>query len=227
MDVNWNTAWKVWKYEVFSGPNFPVFGVNTEIYGVSLCFQSKCRKLRIRKNSVFGRFLRSATLCHLSNDQRERMEKFLVEECEVFTKDVNSISCIESLKPYHKISKQFYSELKQCLEDLLTIQLITNYRVPLTIVPRFAYAKRIKQWHLYIDYQEFNKKMLSDKIPLPRNQNILDNVGVTSILRNKMCTRHTIRGLWMRFWGTAPLLLLPGVYMKAAPFTLSLPTFYE
>ena len=89
--------------------------------------------------------LRSATLCHLPNDQRERMEKLLVEECKAFTKDGNSISCIKSLKPYHKISKQFYSELKQCLGDLLTIQLITNYRVPLTIVSRFAYAKRIKQ----------------------------------------------------------------------------------
>ena len=30
------TAWKVYKYGVFSGPYFPVFGLNTEIYGVNL-----------------------------------------------------------------------------------------------------------------------------------------------------------------------------------------------
>ena len=28
------TAWKVSKYRLFSGPYFPVFGLNTEIYGV-------------------------------------------------------------------------------------------------------------------------------------------------------------------------------------------------
>ena len=28
------TAWKVSKYGVFFGPYFPVFGLNTEIYGV-------------------------------------------------------------------------------------------------------------------------------------------------------------------------------------------------
>ena len=31
-----NTAWKVSKYGVFSGPYFLVFGLNTEIYGVNL-----------------------------------------------------------------------------------------------------------------------------------------------------------------------------------------------
>ena len=30
-------AWKVSKYGVFSGPYPPVFGLNTEIYGVNFC----------------------------------------------------------------------------------------------------------------------------------------------------------------------------------------------
>ena len=30
------TAWKASKYGVFSGPYFPVCGLNTEIYGVNL-----------------------------------------------------------------------------------------------------------------------------------------------------------------------------------------------
>ena len=36
------TAWKVFKYGVFSGPYFPVFGLNTEIYPYSV---------RIRENT--------------------------------------------------------------------------------------------------------------------------------------------------------------------------------
>ena len=41
------------KYGSFSGPYFPVFGQNTEIYGVDLGILSEYRKIRTRKNSVF------------------------------------------------------------------------------------------------------------------------------------------------------------------------------
>ena len=51
---NSDTAWKLSKYGVFSGPYFPAFGLNTERYGVSLRIQSECGKIRTRKNSVFG-----------------------------------------------------------------------------------------------------------------------------------------------------------------------------
>ena len=54
-----NTARKVSKYRVFSGPYFPAFGLNTEIYGVNLRIQSECGKIRTRKNSVFGHFFHS------------------------------------------------------------------------------------------------------------------------------------------------------------------------
>ena len=33
----------------FSGPYFPVFGLNTRRYSVSLCIQSECRKIRAIK----------------------------------------------------------------------------------------------------------------------------------------------------------------------------------
>ena len=44
------TAWKVFKYVVFSGPYFPLFGLNTERYGVSQIWstQSECNKTRTR-----------------------------------------------------------------------------------------------------------------------------------------------------------------------------------
>ena len=41
------TVWKVYKYEVCSGPYFPVFELNTEIYRVNLSIQSEYRKIRI------------------------------------------------------------------------------------------------------------------------------------------------------------------------------------
>ena len=50
------TVWKVSKYGVFSGPYFPVFGLNTERYFVFPRIQSQWGKIRTRKNSVFGHF---------------------------------------------------------------------------------------------------------------------------------------------------------------------------
>ena len=52
------TAWKVSNYGVFSGPYFPVFGLNTEI-SVNLCIQCEYRNIRTRKYSLFGHFSRS------------------------------------------------------------------------------------------------------------------------------------------------------------------------
>ena len=42
-----------------SGLAFPVFGLNTEIYGVKRKSQSKYRKIRTRNNSVLGHFSRA------------------------------------------------------------------------------------------------------------------------------------------------------------------------
>ena len=54
-----STIWKPSKYGVFSGPYFPVFGLNMEIYGVNLRIQSEYGKIRSRKNSALGHFSRS------------------------------------------------------------------------------------------------------------------------------------------------------------------------
>ena len=58
--------------ELFSGPYFPACGLNTEIFGVNLRIQFKHRKIRTRKNSVFGHFPRSVSFrCHeLMNEGR-------------------------------------------------------------------------------------------------------------------------------------------------------------
>ena len=47
----------------FFGSYFPVFRLNTDIYGVNLRIQSENRKIRTRKRSVLRHFLRSVTVC--------------------------------------------------------------------------------------------------------------------------------------------------------------------
>ena len=71
-----NTAWKVSKYGVFSGPHFTAFGLNMERYEVSRRIQFKCGKIRTRKKSVFGHFSRSV--------RTKYVYVFLRECCEIY-----------------------------------------------------------------------------------------------------------------------------------------------
>ena len=47
-------ALKVSKYGVFSGPYFPVFRLNTDIYRINLRIQSEYMKMHTRKTFTFG-----------------------------------------------------------------------------------------------------------------------------------------------------------------------------
>ena len=49
----------------FFGPYFPLFELNTEIYFANLCIQSENKKIRTRKNSVFGHFLQCVQSCSI------------------------------------------------------------------------------------------------------------------------------------------------------------------
>ena len=78
------TAWKVFKCEVFSGPYFPIFGLK---------IQSRYRKIRTRKNSVFGHFSGSEPfknyekcfLFHLKSSFRSRdIQIFLFSSSPLF-----------------------------------------------------------------------------------------------------------------------------------------------
>ena len=76
------TAWKVLKYGVFSGPYFPVLGLNTEIWSVSLCIQSKYMKIQTRKTLYLDTFhaviLNLSTIILSQNDLNIRHSWFFL-----------------------------------------------------------------------------------------------------------------------------------------------------
>ena len=47
---------KNFRIPTYSGPHFPAFGLNTEIYGVSLLIRSECGKMRTRITPTTGTF---------------------------------------------------------------------------------------------------------------------------------------------------------------------------
>ena len=93
--IKFFTAWKVYRYGVFSGPCFLVFGPWTEIYPVNTDQKNtgkyrkiqentgKYRKMQTRKNSVFGHFPRSvccfSILCTAGNVHLKKSTKHVLE----------------------------------------------------------------------------------------------------------------------------------------------------
>ena len=59
------------KYGVLSGPYFPVFGLNTEIYGVNLRIHCEYRKYGAEKNPYFETF-HVVTVLKSKNTQDQR-----------------------------------------------------------------------------------------------------------------------------------------------------------
>lgn len=55
---------------------------------------------------------------------------------------------------------------------------MSEYNSPLLLVPKKNLpGSQEKKWRLVIDYRQLNKKLLSDKFPLPRIDDILDQLG--------------------------------------------------
>jgi len=55
---------------------------------------------------------------------------------------------------------------------------VSPYNSPLLLVPKKSLPNwENKEWRLVIDYRQINKKLLSDKFPLPRIDDILDQLG--------------------------------------------------
>ena len=125
----------------------------------------------------------------LSEDQKDTVRKMLREECATFMRDEDDIGCIDNLnlkihlkddipvqKSYYSVPKPLYPEVKSYIEDLLNRGWIrhsqSDYASPVVIV-----RKKDGSMRLCIDYRELNKKTIPDQYPLPRVQEMIDNLS--------------------------------------------------
>lgn len=131
-------------------------------------------------------------LSHLSQPEKEIAHKMLREECLSFSKSDDDIGCIENLtlkislkdtiplaRSYISMPKPLYGEVKDYLHDLIAQGWISkstsSYASPVVCV-----RKKDGSLCLCVDYRELNKKTHPDRQPIPRVQDILDNLGGNS-----------------------------------------------
>ena len=128
-------------------------------------------------------------LSHLSDEQRTIAEAILREEAEVFCRDkedqgdvpdmqmdIHLTDNIPVVVPHRQIPRPLYEEVKNFLNDLIVNNWIreskSDYSSPIVCV-----RKKDSTLRMCIDYRSLNQKIIADKQPIPRIQEILDGLG--------------------------------------------------
>ena len=128
-------------------------------------------------------------LSHLDAAQREAVMKVLLEEKDVFSRSDCDIGDIKDFKmqihlddtvpvreAYRKIPRNLYAEVRDYINDLVTNGWIreshSSYASPIVCV-----RKKDGGLHMCCDYRKLNGKTVADSQPIPRIQDILDNLA--------------------------------------------------
>ena len=139
-------------------------------------------------NSASEKWLPKVDLSHLNDEQKCLVENLLLQECDVFSKSDSDIGNIEDFKmkielsdetpvkeAYRQLPRNLYSEVKNYINDLLVNGWIREsysaYASPIVCV-----RKKDNSLRMCIDYRKLNNKTIPDAQPIPRIQDILDNL---------------------------------------------------
>lgn len=131
-------------------------------------------------------------LSHLNLHQRQVVQQMLREECHSFSRSDDDIGCIENLqlhialkdsepvaRSYISVPKPLYKEMKDYLHDLIAQGWVEKSHSPYAS-PIVCVRKKDGSLRLCIDYRDLNRKTLPDRQPIPRVQDIMDNLGGNS-----------------------------------------------
>lgn len=76
----------------------------------------------------------------------------------------------------HAQKQEIDKQVQKLLENDLIENSSSNYNSPIILVPKKSTGAE-KKWRMCIDYRKLNQKIIADRYPLPRIDDILDNLG--------------------------------------------------
>lgn len=83
---------------------------------------------------------------------------------------------IPNYKNIHSQNGEIRQQIQAMLEEDIIEPSISSYNSPILLVPKKSEDNN-KKWRLVVDFRQLNKKILADKFPLPRINDILDQLG--------------------------------------------------
>ena len=128
-------------------------------------------------------------LSHLDGEEKELAEKLLWEERDVFClgkedhgdcpdlqMEIHLTDNVPVVVPHRHIPRPLYEEVKNFINDLISNNWVrestSSYSSPIVCV-----RKKDGSLRLCIDYRALNRKMIPDRQPIPRIQEIFDGLG--------------------------------------------------
>ena len=146
------------------------------------------------KESENIKFSEKFRLPHLNKEEREKLINlcykfahcFYSEDCDLsFTNQVkHSIRTVnndpiftKSFRHPHNMQEEIQRQITKLLQDNIIRPSISPYSSPVWIVPKKTDASQKKKYRMVIDYRRLNENTIEDKYPLPKIEEILDNLG--------------------------------------------------
>jgi len=85
---------------------------------------------------------------------------------------------IKNYRSPHSQKDEIQGQVQKLIKDKVVVPSVSAYNSPLLLVPKKSTPDSDKKKRrLVIDYRQINKKLLSDKLPLPRIDDVLDQLG--------------------------------------------------
>lgn len=88
----------------------------------------------------------------------------------------DSPTYIKNYRTPHSQKAEIHQQISNLLSNSLIEPSTSCYNSPIILVPKKS-PTNIKKWRMCIDYRAVNKRLLSDRFPLPRIDSILDGLG--------------------------------------------------
>ena len=128
-------------------------------------------------------------LAHLSREKQDYVRSALVEVSDIFQRSEEDIGDIPGLQmeialtdnvpvcvPHRSIPRHLYDEVKNYVNDLIANQWVRESKSPYSS-PIVCVRKPDQSLRLCVDYRMLNRKMIPDRQPIPRIQELLDGLA--------------------------------------------------
>lgn len=134
---------------------------------------------------------------HLNSEERKTILELCNKYYDVFYDEASDLSFsnavkhqirtvddqpvyVKSFRHPHAMKDEIQKQVQKLLDNKIIRPSISPYSAPVWIVPKKTDASGKRKFRMVIDYRKLNEKTIEDKYPLPRIEEILDNLGKCS-----------------------------------------------
>lgn len=140
-----------------------------------------------------SKLLKELKTDHIPNTYKEKLIKLCSKYNDVFALKGDTLTCNNFYKQRINLNDnspvyiknyrnptihrtEINNQVEKMLKDKIIQPSVSPYNSPLLLVPKKS-TNEDNKWRLVVDFRQLNKKVVADKFPLPRIDDILDQLG--------------------------------------------------